>query len=163
MRQPSDILTRFMKYVTVTDACWIWTGAKDRKGYGRFSLAGKNERAYRVSWMVYKGEIPPGLCVCHSCDNPACVNPGHLWLGTKSENTIDMYSKNRQHKGPHGKKPTSGCKGVKNINAKFNPGIVRSIRADRVAGFSLRELARKYNTSFSNISRIVKKMTWKDV
>lgn len=91
------IAGRFWKKVSFYSypKCWIWNGAIDVCGYGRFLFAGKNTNAHRVSWILYHGSIPDGLCVLHHCDNPRCVNPDHLFLGTHTENMEDMLSKHR--------------------------------------------------------------------
>lgn len=75
--------------------CWLWTGSFRRDGYGSLSIDGVTHAAHRVSWWLSKGEIHDGLCVLHRCDNRACVNPDHLWLGTKRDNTNDMLRKGR--------------------------------------------------------------------
>lgn len=83
--------TKFLKY----KSCWEYTGGIGTTGRGMFWLNGKTEKAHRVSWMIYKGEIPKGLLVCHKCDNGKCVNPEHLFLGTHKDNTQDMMRKGR--------------------------------------------------------------------
>jgi hypothetical protein len=78
-----------------TDACWMWPGATDIKGYGRIRAAGRMILAHRLSWTLQNGEIPVGMLVCHSCDVPGCVNPAHLFLGTNEDNIVDRMRKGR--------------------------------------------------------------------
>lgn len=90
---------RFYKYIEEKESgCIEWIGGKDPNGYGRFSLSGKGDYAHRASYEIFKGPIPTGLCVCHKCDNPRCVNPDHLWLGTQTENIKDRDAKGRHKK-----------------------------------------------------------------
>ena len=96
---PWPIEVRFnSKYVIDSETgCWNWTGPKNEKAYGRLIVRidgiKKTVRAHRLSWRLHRGEIPDGLWVLHSCDNPSCVNPDHLWLGTHLENMADMRKK----------------------------------------------------------------------
>ena len=75
--------------------CWHWTGATNDFGYGRMTSGGRLQVAHRLSWQAFKGQIPDGQYVLHKCDNPSCINPDHLWLGTYSDNLRDAWAKGR--------------------------------------------------------------------
>lgn len=93
-------IERFNKKVSkAANGCMVWTASVHDDGYGHFSIKYRNIRAHRFAFMVYRGPIPEGMFVCHSCDNPICVNPEHLWLGTAIENNKDKELKGRQAHG----------------------------------------------------------------
>jgi hypothetical protein len=96
LKTPASV--RFSRYVDVVDVgCWEWKGGKMKNGYGRFGIAkGQIVFAHRYSYEAKHGPIPPGLFVLHSCDNPGCVNPSHLSVGTHADNMQDMRAKGRQ-------------------------------------------------------------------
>lgn len=90
---------RFWRSTYKTLNCWFWIGARERihgeDWYGHFQIAGKTVKTHRFSWSLHYGPIPPGVCVLHSCDNPQCVNPKHLFLGTRKQNSSDCISRGR--------------------------------------------------------------------
>jgi len=94
--KPIPIEQKFWKYVNKTDYCWLWTGATT-EGRGIIGIWDKHttKMAYRVSWEIHNGAIPKGLNVCHHCDNPICVRPDHLFLGTQLDNIHNSISKGR--------------------------------------------------------------------
>lgn len=99
--KPIPIERRFWRFINPLheNECWIWRGNKLPSGYGLISkMRGKHEYAHRLSYRMHKGEIPNGLIVMHSCDNPSCVNPNHLSVGTYSDNSFDCVKKGRHAK-----------------------------------------------------------------
>ncbi len=154
-------------YETFTDKrgpedCWPWTGSaapKDGRGLARHK--GKTITAPRVSWAVNNGEMPPAdKFVCHSCDNPNCVNPAHLWLGTNSDNLRDAAAKGRIYTQRH----SDHIKGSKHGNAKLTESDVIALRDEyRAGGITQRALAKKYGMTQGPIREAIKGIGWKHV
>lgn len=88
---------RFWRKVDKSGECWTWTGSRNHKGYGRLSTPDGVRLTHALSWELHFGAIPAGKWVLHRCDNPPCVNPDHLWVGTAKENTADMIAKGRHN------------------------------------------------------------------
>ena len=104
------------------NGCWLWLGGEDGRGYGQTWNGTCWEKSHRFFYKKYRGPIPKGLCVCHHCDTPLCVNPAHLFLGTPKDNHADSMAKGRAKFPP----PVQGCDSSR---AKLNPQQVRDIRA----------------------------------
>lgn len=138
---------RFLSFVNKTDSCWLWTGAKDGDSYGMFWLDGKTVHASRVSYLIYVGEIGKGLQVCHSCDNPSCVRPEHLFIGTARDNARDREMKGR---GAAQKR-----KGEMNPCHKLTSEEVKKIRNLYENGQTQAILSVEFSVNQSEISRIV--------
>jgi len=131
--------------------CWPWRGAPDVYGYGRFSLRTKTVKAHRVMYALARGPIGEGKLVCHSCDNPICCNPAHLFLGTTKDNLADAARKGRVSRGEHAPK------------AKLLPRQVQEIRAKYAGGFLQDDLAAEYGVYQNAIHEIVTRKSWKHV
>ncbi len=131
--------------------CWRWTGARDDKGYGRIYLEGKFWLAHRFSHTIHFGEIPIGMFVCHHCDNPPCVNPEHLFLGTPRDNMIDCGAKGRIRCGDRN--------GERHPMVKLTEADVIGIRNS--VGFTQRQLSGIYGVARQTISDIRTGTNWK--
>lgn len=144
---------RFERGFYVTPGCWIWTAKKNRKNYGILKMQ-KNGRpktysAHRLSYEFYIGAIPDGLHVCHSCDNPSCVNPDHLWAGTNKENVADKMQKGRWRGGDR--------VGSKHPMAKISEETVIKIRADTR---KTRIIAEELGLTYSHVALIKSYQIW---
>lgn len=144
MKKP--IKDRLMKRVfkDPVSGCWLWMGSSmSRDGYGSFKLDGKNRTTHRVSYEVFKGEIPEGMCVLHTCDMPPCVNPEHLFLGTPKDNAADRVQRKRQI-------PTG---------PRLSPNTVLEIRS-LIGKITRDEIAYTYGLSIRHLRRIANNTAW---
>lgn len=134
------------------EQCWEWQAGLNSEGYGSFWMRSKPHKAHRLAYELVHGEIPDGMFVCHSCDNPKCCNPAHLFLGTNKDNIEDKVSKGRQ------------ARGVRITLAKLTAAKVREIRELYATGkYSHRELGRIFGVDGSNITRAVNGQHWRHV
>jgi hypothetical protein len=156
MKKINDI-GRFFSKVAVSDPsdCWEWTGYCVSGGYGTFWYQGKPQLSHRVAWELTRGPIPDGMCVCHSCDNPKCVNYlNHLWLGTNLENTQDRDKKNRN----------INLVGTQHGCAKLTEANVLLIRElYKTGNYSHADLGKMFNVDRTNVYSIVNRKTWRHV
>lgn len=130
--------------------CWLWTGGKQSDGYGAIGVGGRTNKkigAHRLAWELSNGNIPKGLHVLHKCDNPPCVNPSHLRVGTNLENMQDR-----------GRKGRCKARGLPGMHVKLTPEQVIEIRK---RGDTQENLARKYGVSKGAISSIWSGKSWK--
>lgn len=146
-----DVPTRFWRMVNKSDVdgCWTWRGSPYMSfGYSRFKIEKKHFAAHRMAYILTFGDIPKDKCVCHKCDNPRCVRPDHLFLGSSKENVQDMTRKGR------------GAKGENNGRAKLNWARVREIRNSFKLGISSEQLSIDYNVARNTIYDVVRNRHW---
>lgn len=139
------------------DACWPWLRCATAAGYGWVNIGGgKCVLAHRAMWQDIHGDIPSGMVICHRCDNPKCINPAHLFLGTPRDNTQDMFAK--------GRRGYCGHPGVTHPKAKLTEAVVLEIR-DRAARRTgtMRGMGREYGVSGTTIRLIVQRKIWQHV
>lgn len=149
-------MIRFWKKIHKTNTCWLWTAFKMPSGYGQFRIKNRMMLAHRVSWELKNGPILDSkLCVLHKCDNPPCVNPDHLFLGTLEDNIKDMMDKKRNSK------ETAGAQGEQNGRAKLTEQQVKEIRSRPIYRGSQSKLAKEFEVSINLISRIINRKIWK--
>lgn len=164
-RRKKPIADRFWPKVERSgiEQCWRWT-ATIQKGRGIFTINRDNKLAARVAYELTKGPIPDGACVCHACDNPICVNPAHLFLGTRADNNADRDSKGRQARGGrHGfaLHPETIARGERASKAKLTEDQVREIRERYASGtVTTRSLGEEYGVSHTSIRFVIRRKSW---
>lgn len=134
--------------------CWMWTAYVTPKGYGRVMVGKRSYQAHRYSWLLHRGDIPDGWCVCHKCDTPWCVNPDHLFLGTVDDNNQDMFRKGRAA-------PVPRLRGASNPKARLTDASVKDIRELYATGtWTQMDLAAKYGVSTTAVFNVIAGRTW---
>lgn len=157
--KPLPLAERFWAKVTKTEACWLWNGFLNQNGYGYFRINSPRcqIRAPRMAYELSVGPIPPGLFVCHHCDNPSCVRPDHLFIGSQLDNMRDMAKKGHQVFQQH---PDRAPMGSRNHSAKLTDEEVSEIRLGHCNGESSAALADRYKVGRSQINRIARLKAW---
>jgi len=145
-------IERFLSRVLVGDdsQCWEWIGRKNPDGYGRFDFQNTCGSAHRYMWELHNGVIPDGLVVCHKCDNPPCVNPSHLFLGTVQDNVADRDQKGR----------TARHRGADNGRAVLDETGVREIKNLRRLGHTYKDISSTMGVSVGCVSHILNGRHW---
>lgn len=171
---------RFWSKVDKSGPCWLWTGATLKDGYGNLKVGGRTVQAHRLSWEMHHGAEPSGQ-VCHTCDNPSCVRPDHLFVGDQADNMRDMAAKGRtgtragdEHwtrqrpdavvrGAAHPWSSGDHALGEANAKAKLSDAAVRAIRDAKPSyGYATR-LAREYGVSPGTVRSIRRGETWSHV
>lgn len=153
MRTKKTTSELFWGWVDKSGDCWIWMGYRDRKGYGQVRVNGKTFYSHRMAWILSVGYIPKGMCVLHHCDNPKCVNPNHLFIGTHADNMHDMIKKGRHARGYKKKYLNSAAKLILEQAKK-----IRSLAGKKSQG----ALAKIFGVAESTIEHIINGETYKE-
>jgi len=152
-----EAVKSFWDNVAITadsERCWLWTARIHPSGYGTKNWNGRKDQAHRVSWMINYGAIPDGLWVLHKCDNPTCVNPEHLFLGTRQDNIDDMVAKGRR----------ADTHGENHPQHKIDSRQVQEIRKRyALGGVTQKALGREYGVNDRQISQIINYRVWKNI
>lgn len=155
-----DVLARFRSSVIVAgdEQCWLWTGKPNAKGYGRFTVNYKTVMAHVASYVFAFGSIPDGLCVLHRCDVPACVNPAHLFVGTRTVNNADMRAKGRGVNPPVGVNSgtwnSEKIRGRKHPRAKLTQRQLDELLGLARGGSSTVTLAEKFRLTIRHVNKL---------
>jgi hypothetical protein len=146
LQQSGSLQDRFFaRFVKLKNGCWQWRAHTDKDGYGVLPGDRKNTRAHRLSYELHKGQISDGFVICHHCDNPGCVNPDHLFVGTSKDNAQDALQKGRAYVGE------------KNGRSKLTKENIIEILSSELNGV---QLAQKFGVTRSTINRVRRREAW---
>lgn len=129
--------------------CWEWTGLVDKKGYGRFEIGTTTWKCHRAAWTIANGPIPYGAVIRHDCDNPRCVNPSHLLIGTHADNVADKVERERCNRGED------------HPRAVLNAELVAELRARYASGESVRSISNGMGFEYETVRGAAIRRTWK--
>jgi len=152
---PAKTEQRFWDKVQKTSDCWNWTASKGHNGYGRFRVKGKLESPHIVSYKLHNDDHIKGMDVCHTCDNRACVNPNHLFLGSHSDNMKDCSNK--------GRNTGADLRGENQPGSKLKDDQVKTIKKLFQLNIKTQEIADMYRVSYTTIYNIKIGKTWKHI
>lgn len=152
-----NVIDRFWFGVEKSNTCWVWRLGKISTGYGAMNEGGKQYLAHRISWMIHKGPLPARAFVLHHCDNRACVNPHHLFLGDAKANSMDCASKGRLYL------QNSDRRGSKHSQAKLTEEDVFEIFRMASEGLGPQEISRRFNLTRGAVGNILKRRSWKHI
>ena len=149
----TDTIARFWSKVQKGPGCWEWQTYRDEDGYGQFYFRGRTRSAHRIAWEITYGPIANGLWVLHECDNPPCVRPDHLYLGTATDNNRDTVNRGRH--------VTPDCRGERNHSVKLTVAQVVEIRTTFAqGGCTQQQLADAYSVDHRTVSAIITGKNW---
>lgn len=163
-----------MSNVDPVTGCWNWSGGTNKQGYGLMSVGNRTASAHRTSYRVFVGKIKPadgyhGMCVCHSCDNPPCVNPAHMFLATQTNNMRDCAKKGRSPRALADRngtrtRPDRIARGERSARSRTTSDAVLDIREKyRMGVANMPELASRHGLSKSTVFDIIKRRTWRHI
>lgn len=157
-------ITSFWTKVDKTGDCWLWKGGRNVGGYGYKKLGWHHFKAHRISYFLAHGSVPETMSVCHHCDNRLCVNPAHLFLGTRTDNMRDMWEKGRQKTGtPEWREKVAAAvpRGESHRDARLTDETVRLARAMYGVGeHSMRYIARHFGVTHATMQHVLHRKTW---
>lgn len=139
--------------INIENNCWIWKKHLNHCGYGTITHNNKKYLSHRLSYLIFKGKIPKDLYVLHTCDNPPCVNPDHLWTGSQFDNMLDMKQKNRSSKGLI-------RAGQNNPKSKLKNKDINVIKDLYKNGTKVKEISKMFNVYWTTIYKILNNETW---